>query len=208
MTLALSVMSTRLRGSIVLSVVQAVFEGVADHALHAFAGVYVFLDRNFVGSALLEVAADVDVNAFGVFAETTKSTSLGSTLFSGHNEAWSRRTGRTFAYRSILKRMPSRISLAWMLEGTRGSPKAPSRIASKSRASMAKASGGTVTPSRDSDRRPSRMLSARPVLRGFHHSNGLRDDLLADAIPGNYRDALFCATGESYQMAGGIVISR
>src|SRR6266498_2363692 len=34
-----------------------------------------------------------------------------------------------------------------MFDGTRGSPKAPTRIASKSRASLANPSGGTVVPS-------------------------------------------------------------
>ena len=57
-----------------------------------------------------------------------------------------------------------------MLVGTRGSPKAPTRMASNSRPSVAKPSGGTVTP------------SAR--YRVAPQSNGLRDYLLPDAVAG------------------------
>jgi len=46
-----------------------VVEGVADDAVYAFVGVDVFLDGDFVGSSLLEEAANADVEAFGVFAE-------------------------------------------------------------------------------------------------------------------------------------------
>ncbi len=45
------------------------FEGVADDALDAFAGVDVFLDGDFVGCVLLEEPAHADVETFGVFAE-------------------------------------------------------------------------------------------------------------------------------------------
>ena len=47
----------------------AVFEGVADDALDAFAGVDVFLNRDLVGRALLENSAGIGVDAFGVFAD-------------------------------------------------------------------------------------------------------------------------------------------
>ena len=46
-----------------------VVEGVADDAVYTFVGIDVFLDGDFVGSSLLEEAADADVEAFGVFAE-------------------------------------------------------------------------------------------------------------------------------------------
>ena len=41
-------------------------EGIALNALHALAGVDVFLDRDFIGGAALELATDPDVRAFGV----------------------------------------------------------------------------------------------------------------------------------------------
>src|SRR5258707_8131400 len=135
------------RTAVLLLVTFAVFEGVTDHSLYAFAGVDVFLHCDLVRRALLEYAAGVNVDASVFSRTTTKSMSTGSIPFSGHSDASSRRTGRTLAYRSILKRMPSRISLAWIFEATRGSPKAPNRMASKSRSSIAKPSGGTVTPS-------------------------------------------------------------
>ena len=47
----------------------AIFEGVADDALDAFARIDVFLGGDFVGSSLLEDAAGIGVNAFGIFAE-------------------------------------------------------------------------------------------------------------------------------------------
>ena len=47
----------------------AVFEGVADNALDAFAGIDVFLRGDLVGSSLLEDAASIGVNPLGVFAE-------------------------------------------------------------------------------------------------------------------------------------------
>src|SRR5215471_19558946 len=50
----------------------AVFEGVTNDALYAFASVDVFLRGDLVGSSLFEDAARVGVNAFGVFAQNNK----------------------------------------------------------------------------------------------------------------------------------------
>ena len=51
------------------AVLPGVVEGVANDALDAFAGVDVFLDGDLVGSALLEEAADADVEPLGVLAK-------------------------------------------------------------------------------------------------------------------------------------------
>jgi hypothetical protein len=55
----------------------AVFEGVADHSLHAFASVDVFLDRDLVRCALLEYAAGVNVNALSVLTYHDKINVFG-----------------------------------------------------------------------------------------------------------------------------------
>jgi hypothetical protein len=74
-----------------------VFEGIADDAFHTLAGIDVFLHGDLVGGALFEYASGIGVDAFRISRMTTKSTSFGSTPFSGHNAASSRRTGRTLA---------------------------------------------------------------------------------------------------------------
>src|SRR2546423_2299380 len=55
------------RAVISFFVVRAIFEGISDYALDSFARVYVFLDRDLLGSSLLEDAARIDVNTFGIF---------------------------------------------------------------------------------------------------------------------------------------------
>src|SRR6185437_11443781 len=57
------------RAAIDFFIVSAILVRIANNSLHAFAGVDVFLDRNFVGSSLFEHAAGVGVHAFGIFAE-------------------------------------------------------------------------------------------------------------------------------------------
>src|SRR5437588_9276594 len=54
-------------GTISFFVVGAIFEGISDDALDTFARVYVFLDRDLLGSSLLEDAARIDVSTFGIF---------------------------------------------------------------------------------------------------------------------------------------------
>src|SRR5216683_1157069 len=66
----------------------------------------------------------------------------------GVSRSWSNSTGRAFTYRSSLKRRPSRISAACWLEGTRGSPSAPKRMASNSSRNISTAPAGSDTPSR------------------------------------------------------------
>ena len=90
----------------------AIFEGIADHALHAFARVDVFLNRDLIRRALLEYAPGIDVNAFGVFAHHDEIDVPGLNSFQRAQRRIQKRTGRTLAYRSIRKRMPSRISWA------------------------------------------------------------------------------------------------
>ena len=51
-----------------LLVTFAIFEGIADHPLHALAGVDVLLHGHLVRRALFEDAAGIDVNALGIFA--------------------------------------------------------------------------------------------------------------------------------------------
>ena len=73
MAFDLSHMSTRRRGepsSFGCSL--AIFERVADDALDSLAGVDVFLNRDFVGSALFENAAGIGVNPLRVFADHDK----------------------------------------------------------------------------------------------------------------------------------------
>ncbi len=70
MALDLSHIRTLLRGEpSSFGVTLAIFEGVADDALDAFARVDVFLGGDLVGRSLLEDAAGIGVNAFGVFAK-------------------------------------------------------------------------------------------------------------------------------------------
>ena len=54
-------------------VLASVVEGMPDDSLDALAGVDVFLNGNFVGSAFLEEAAHADVKSFGIFAEDDKT---------------------------------------------------------------------------------------------------------------------------------------
>ena len=60
------------RTAVLLLVTFAVFEGVTNHSLYAFAGVDVFLHCDLVRRALLEYAAGVNVDALGVFAHHDK----------------------------------------------------------------------------------------------------------------------------------------
>src|SRR5579862_1349106 len=80
--------------------------------------------------------------------KTMNRTSFVVRSRNGVNRSWNSSTGRAFTYRSSLKRKPSRMSAACWLEGTRGSPSAPNRIASKSFDNISTAPGGSVTPSR------------------------------------------------------------
>ncbi len=127
------------RAPVLLLVAFAIFEGVADHALYTRSRVDVFLDCDLIRRALFEDAPGIDVRAFGVFADHDKVNVPGLDCF--------QRTQTRVQQVDRAHVMPRRISLAWIFEGTRGSPSAPNRIASKSRASMAKPLGGAVTPS-------------------------------------------------------------
>src|ERR1700721_1176093 len=79
--------------------------------------------------------------------KTMNCTSFSVRSFSGVNFLSNRTHGRAFTYKSSLNRSPSKISAAWTLVGTRGSPIAPSKIASKSRWNISTASAGKVVPS-------------------------------------------------------------
>jgi len=67
-----------------LAVLDGVREGRADDALDALAGVHVLVDRDLVRRALLEVAADVDVDALRVLPEHDHVAVLGSLAAQGH----------------------------------------------------------------------------------------------------------------------------
>src|SRR5450432_2524449 len=67
---------------------------------------------------------------------------------SGVNRSCSSSTGLALTYRSSLKRRPSRISAACWLEGTRGSPSAPNKMASNSSRSISTAPSGRLMFSR------------------------------------------------------------
>src|SRR5712691_1349544 len=66
---------------------------------------------------------------------------------SGVKRASSSSVGRALTNRSSLKRRPRRISAACRFQGMRGSPSAPSRIASNSLRNISTAPAGSVTPS-------------------------------------------------------------
>src|SRR5712692_9696666 len=66
---------------------------------------------------------------------------------SGVKRASSSSVGRALTNRSSLKRRPRRMSAACRFQGTRGSPSAPSRIASNSLRNISTAPAGSVTPS-------------------------------------------------------------
>src|SRR6185503_1067545 len=66
----------------------------------------------------------------------------------GVRRSCSNRTGRKLMYRSSPRRIPSRMSSACLFDGTRGSPKAPARIALYSSDNISRAPSGSVTPSR------------------------------------------------------------
>src|SRR5882724_8680664 len=51
------------------AILAGVFEGIANDALDALAGINVFLDGNFVGGALLEESSDAHVEALAVLPE-------------------------------------------------------------------------------------------------------------------------------------------
>ena len=57
------------RRAVEFGVLLAIFEGVADDALDAFARVDVFLRGDFIGRSLLENAAGIGVDALRIFAE-------------------------------------------------------------------------------------------------------------------------------------------
>src|SRR5258708_36851915 len=61
-------------------VLPGVFKSVADDALNSFAGVHVFLDGDFVGSILLEKAANSNVQALSILAEDHEAYVVGSAI--------------------------------------------------------------------------------------------------------------------------------
>ena len=86
------------------------------------------------------------------------------------------------------------MSRACRLSGTRGSPSAPTKIASKSSRSTLYPSGGIVTPVAEIVvGAPGQMLERRcragTSHRGVEHLDRFGGDFLADAVAGDDRDA-------------------
>ena len=61
------------RAAILLLVAFAIFEGIADHALHPFPRIDVFLYRNFIRRALLEDAAGIARRRLRCFHESPRN---------------------------------------------------------------------------------------------------------------------------------------
>ena len=99
------------------------------------------------GVPVLKYAAYIHVNAFGVFADHDEVNVRGLDSFNGQSARVQQPYRANVGVEVHLEAHAEQDFLSMDVSGTRGSPKAPTRMASNSRSSIGKPSGGTVTPS-------------------------------------------------------------
>ena len=196
-------MSTRLaRRAILLLVTFAIFEGVADHPLHALAGVDVFLHGDLVRRALLEDAAGIDVDALGVFAHHDEINVLGLDAF----QRTERRVQQTHrAHVGVQVHLEAHAQQDFLGMNIRGHARIAER-AQQDGVEIAFQHGEAVRRDGDAVRQvaigaPVEMGHLDVGARGLDDFHGLGDDFRADAVSGNDGDTLLLAHGmEDYQL--------
>jgi folate-binding protein YgfZ len=182
------------RRTVELRVIYTVLERVADDALHAFPRIDIFLCRDLIDSSLLEDAARVGINAFGVFTEHDKVDVFRLDSF---QRAQSRveQAHRTYIGIEIHFEAHAEQNFFGMKVGL------DPRIAEstdKNRIEVASQQGKAVDRNgcaitQVAVRAPIEMSEFDRSAGGLNNIHSLRNDFLADAVSGNNSDAFFRA---------------
>jgi len=114
-----------------------VLESVANDSLHSPAGIDVFLHGDLVRGAALKLSSHANVEAFGILAEHDKVDIACGPAIAQRGQRRIDEFDRAKVHVEVeLGAQAEQMSAACILEGTRGSPTAPNRTASKSRRSI------------------------------------------------------------------------
>ncbi len=190
------------RRPILLLVTLAIFKGIADHPLHALAGVDVFLHRDFVRRARLEHAAGIDVNAFGIFAHHDEINVPGFDAF----QRAERRVQQTHrAHVGVQVHLEAHAQQDFLGVDIRGHARIAKR-AQQDGVEIAFQHGEAVRRDGNAVRQvtigaPVEMGHLDAGARSLDDFHGLGDDFRADAVSRNDGDTLFWAHGmEDYQL--------
>jgi folate-binding protein YgfZ len=182
------------RGAVELRMICAVLKCIADDALHAFARIDILLRGDLVGSSLLEYAASVGINAFGIFAKHDKVHILGLDSFQ-----WAQRrvkqSHRTHVGIEIHLEAHAEQNFFGMNVGLDPRiTKSPyeDRIEVAGQHGEAIGRNGCAI-AQIAVRSPIEVSEFDRSARGLNHAHSQRDDFLADAVSRDDGDALFCA---------------
>src|SRR5579862_4998282 len=190
------------RGAVPLLVAFAIFEGVADDSLNAFAGVDVFLHRDLIRRTLLEDATRVDVDPFGVFAHDYEIQVLGLDSF---QRAERRIQQPNRAHVGVQVHLEAHAQKDFPGVDVRGHSRI-AECAEKDGVEIAFQHGKAVGRDGDAVRQvaigaPVKMGQLDVGARSLDDVYGLSNDLGADTVPGDNSDSLLLAHGlEDYQV--------